>query len=146
VQKLFGKYPVVSRGVAEGSGGKLIAVLEYFKKQGPTELKIIRQCLKDGRPYPQAIKDAPILDPANVFYYNAYQTLGTCRHFESGRVPWTAVKAYAEHYDLSEDQFEMLFGICQEIDEYLLTAAKNGNPTTSSVPTREDKHGIGSRR
>jgi len=86
--------------------------------------------LRDGRAYPKVIADAPALLPEEVFYYNAYQDLGTCRLYEGGYIPWTAVKEFALFYDLEEERFETLLRVCNLVDDGL----KSGKGSKSSQP------------
>lgn len=123
---------MVSAGARRQRSKKLTEVLAYEQKQGPHEANIIRQSLRDGRALPKAIQNAPTLEEYNRFYFNAYQELCTCRGYEGGFIPWTAVKTYAEHYSLYDDDFWLLFNIITQTDLAIKAAAKP-NPTGGGI-------------
>src|SRR5690606_17697910 len=87
---------------------------------GPTEQAILRQCIREGRPYPKAIANAPDVEPESELYYFAFIDLGSCRNYEGGEIPWTAIKAYADEYALDEDQRVLMFNVIRSIDIWFL--------------------------
>ena len=59
---------------------------------------MIKDAIRGGTPYPDKVKNAPELEPDEVFYFNAYQELSTTRRFEGGYIPWDAIHEYAQVY------------------------------------------------
>jgi hypothetical protein len=53
-------------------------------------------------------------------YYFAFLDLGSCRYYEGGEIPWTALKAYADEYDLDEDQRVILYNVIRSVDIWFL--------------------------
>ena len=79
---------------------------------------------------PDFIKDAPELWFWLVPYYEAFAQLSTCRPVDAfsgsiGRVPWTAIDAYATRYPLFNDDFEIFEFYTNALDEHLLELIKN---------------------
>lgn len=68
-------------------------------------------------PYPKAIREAPELLPHEIYYFNAYQELSTCRLYDGGFIPWTAVHSYVSAWGGDTDDVEMMSRICHELDE-----------------------------
>lgn len=79
----------------------------------------MRQCIQSGLPYPQKIRDAPELKPYEVYFFNAYQDLSTCRYHEGGFIPWIAAKEYALGFGGTMDDAEFLSRVCHELDELI---------------------------
>lgn len=46
--------------------------------------------------------------------------LGSCRNYEGGEIPWTAIKEYADEYELDEDQRVILFNVMRTVDIWFL--------------------------
>ena len=46
--------------------------------------------------------------------------LSSCRYYEGGEIPWTALKAYADEYELDEVQRSMLYQIIRTVDMWFL--------------------------
>jgi hypothetical protein len=88
--------------------------------QGPTEKTILTRCIRENLPYPQAIANAPELEFGNAFYYVAFNDLASCRLFENGMIPWTAIQSYANENDIHGDQREMLFEVMREMDSWYM--------------------------
>ncbi len=78
----------------------------YTLEQVPVEQRIIRQCMHDGLPLPEKIKNAPQLGFGLNIFYDAYFNLETCRlnGMSMGRIPWTAVQNYCESKGFTEEQ------------------------------------------
>jgi len=88
----------------------------YRLLQGPTEQKIIEQCIRQRRPLPDAIANSPELFFGLELYFIAYCELGTCRGPDS-RISWLSISQYADALKLSEDQREDLFFYVSKMDE-----------------------------
>lgn len=90
----------------------------YNLTQGKTEQSIIRQCIKDGRPYPAAIRDAPDLRSIMGLevFMQAFYDLSTCRGGMGGPIPWTDIQAYCNEMGYEGDFREKLFHHVRELD------------------------------
>jgi hypothetical protein len=55
-----------------------------------------------------------------MIYMFAYLDLGSCRNYEGGEIPWTAMKAYADEYEFDEDQRVILYNVIREVDIWFL--------------------------
>lgn len=96
----------------------------YERTQGPVEEAIIRQCIRNNLPYPDKIANAPALREFDIFYFNAYQELCTCRPYEGGFIPWTALRDYGVYCGHDEEQFEDLKNIVYTLDNEMRAEAK----------------------
>lgn len=105
---------------------------------------ILRQCIRENRPYPKAIADAPDLEPESELYWFAWIDTGSCRYYEGGEIPWTALRAYADEYEMDEDQRVILYQVIRAVDMWFLTevgkkADKNGGNTEGRHGSRKPK-------
>lgn len=64
--------------------------------------------------------NAPDLAVGNEFYFVAFNDLASCRLYENGMVPWTAIKDYASEYDITGEQKELLFEVTRELDAWYM--------------------------
>lgn len=89
---------------------------------GKAEQRILKECYATRQPIPDRIKDAPTLFVGLEFYYTAFTELSTCREMgmAMGPIPWTEVQAYADTYELSEDESEDLHVLIAMMDEVFL--------------------------
>lgn len=46
--------------------------------------------------------------------------LGSCRQYEGGEIPWTAIREYCDEYDLDEDQRVILNDVIRSVDIWFL--------------------------
>ncbi|MGD9210529.1 MAG: hypothetical protein PVI90_07125 [Desulfobacteraceae bacterium] len=101
----------------------------YTLEQGPTERFLIENCIRDGRPLPKAIQDAPELDLGLDIYYIAFLHLNTCRSigWEIGPIPWHIINEYAKSEDIVDDQRDDLFYFIQKMDAAYLEYHKKKN-------------------
>lgn len=76
--------------------------------------------MREGKPFPQAIANAPNLWPECELYYLAFADLGSCRYFEGGQIPWVAVREYCDEHGLDEDQRQTLFEVISVVDIWFL--------------------------
>jgi hypothetical protein len=64
---------------------------------------------------------APELDVGNAFYYVAFNDLASCRLFENGMIPWTAIKEYADECQIADiDERGMLFEVMRSVDVWYM--------------------------
>lgn len=91
-------------------------------KQGPTEQLILKQCLRERLPIPEAIQNAPDLQLGLELYYNAFWDLDTCRMrgFDQGSITWFDIRRYSKALKLDEIQTEKMHLVIPMMDrEYL---------------------------
>src|ERR1700738_1797275 len=115
VRQVARVFPVHSRGVRQGlqlphgvrrgRRKKLIECLLYALVQGPNELKILAQVDKNRHAMivPNAIANAPDLEPELTLFYRAFWDLTTCRPKIGAPIPWTAINAWAVAAELDEE-------------------------------------------
>jgi len=87
--------------------------------QARTEATIIRNCIREGRPLPKVIEDAPDIDDAHLFYYLAFDDLTTCRLYENGPIPYMYINDYCAQYGLDEDQTSDIRYVITNVDGWL---------------------------
>lgn len=77
---------------------------------GSTERNIAKQALRSGQPIPDRILNAPVLEPSLMFYIQAFFDLDSERQqgLGLGRIPWLAMRQYAVHFELDDDQFDAM--------------------------------------
>lgn len=80
-------------------------------EQGPVEKRIITQCMRDGLPLPDRIKDAPELQLGLELFFGAFLELSSCRFIglEEGPIPWLAIHQYCQAYRIRGEQREDMF-------------------------------------
>lgn len=92
----------------------------------------MRHALALGRPIPEAIANAPELDPSLRVFWNAFFALQSCRAIgmTPGPIPWTAIEAYCDRYELHgearEDMHQLLRAMDSEYLGYLAKRSKGG--------------------
>ncbi len=94
----------------------------YLLEQGSVEKTIIRQCLKDKRPLPEKIRNAPTLQWGLELFYNAFFDLHTCRPVgmvEMG-IRWLDIKQYCLFEGFDEEQTEDAFYFIRMMDNAYL--------------------------
>lgn len=82
--------------------------------------------MRYGRKLPDSIANAPSLNSLTLFYFNAFHELATCRQFEGGDIPWTAVKDYGIFWGLDNDSVADLFTVIRLVESELRTKGKSG--------------------
>lgn len=75
--------------------------------------------MRSGRPYPNAIANAPELLNENVFFYIAFDHLSSCRNYEYGPIPYTAIEDYCNRYCTDAEQAERLLEVVNQVDVWL---------------------------
>lgn len=90
----------------------------YALELGSTEQSIAKQSIRSGQPVPDRILNAPILRFGLEFYLQAFFDLDSERSqgMGLGRIPWLAIKAYAAHYDLDDEQSDALIYFIRAMD------------------------------
>lgn len=79
---------------------------------------MLQDSVRMKRPVPTEIQNAPKLKPELAFFIEAFFDLVGDRNngFSQGVVPWTAMKAYADHYELDWETSEKLFFFIKRLD------------------------------
>ena len=97
-------------------------------EQGPIEQRIIKQCLRSRRPFPEKIANAPSLMMGWELYWNAFWDLSTCRQsgFGAGPIPWLAIRDYAVTFGFDEDQEDDLYHFMRVLDNTFLEHHSDG--------------------
>lgn len=90
--------------------------------EGPAEERIIRQCLRQNKPLPEKVANAPALMLGMELYYDAFWDLTTCRQvgFGAGAIPWASVRDYGLTFEFDEEQMEDLFYFIRVMDNAYL--------------------------
>ena len=94
---------------------------------GKNEEWLIKLAIEEGRPIPQSIMDAPVLDEVSVWYYRRFGALSRSRGFTSNGVSlpitFESIDRYADR--LEYEDFDEFLTIMAGIDEeYLKSEAK----------------------
>lgn len=90
----------------------------YALEQGPNEQKIIDLCIRQKRPLPESIANAPDLEFGLDIYYNAFTDLHTCRSgMGDGPIPWITIEYYADRMGMDQEQRELLHYVIAEMDD-----------------------------
>jgi len=74
--------------------------------------------MRERLPLPAKIREAPSLFQGLELYYDAFLELSSCRFtgFALGPIPWTAMRDYAEAFELDEEQKDDLFYFVRAMD------------------------------
>lgn len=88
--------------------------------------------MRERRPLPDAIQNAPELQLGLELFYIAFMDLSTCRSVGSilpGPIPWSAIQSYCEAFDIAGEQREDLFYHVEHLDKsYLAWLEKKHKP------------------
>lgn len=88
-------------------------------EQGKHEEAVIKQCMRENKPLPKKIRNAPELWLGLHLYWAAFWDLDTCRPTGDGVVnpiPWYAIDHWAVENNLTVNQKESLHFIIREVD------------------------------
>ena len=113
-------------------------------EQGPSEQTVITACIRERRPLPAAIANAPALQLGLEFFYNAFFALTTDRAIGMGEgpIPWSSVDRYCNRHDIWGEQREDMHHHLREMDRvYLEHRTKQ-----SKVESPPSKAGVASKR
>ncbi len=77
-------------------------------EQGPHEELILKQAARSGAKLPDAIQNAPELQPGLGIFMEGYLELSSSRQvgMGPGQIPWKAVMEYCMFYELDEELTE----------------------------------------
>jgi len=105
--------------------------------QGETEQDIINMAVRQGKPLPDVIANAPELHDGQRFWYNAFLDLSTDRPvgFGEGPIPWSSIECYADAFRLRDLDREDLHFHVRSLDKAYLKfkADKASSKTTDQV-------------
>jgi len=92
--------------------------LLYTLEQGPIECKIIKQCLRERLPFPQAIQKAPDLWLGLELFFGAFLDLDGDRPsgWTMRPIPWTTIMDYAVAYNITGEQRDDLLCFVRGMD------------------------------
>lgn len=95
----------------------------YELEQGPVEKKIIQQCIREGLPFPNKIKNAPVLIFGLGLYLQAFNDLSASRiqGMAPGPIPWNIIEEYCDRCNLDEEQRYDMHAYIKAMDEVYLT-------------------------
>lgn len=90
----------------------------YTLDLAPTERTIAKQAYRAGQPIPDRIKNAPRLQLGLTLYFDAFFDLDAERKHDNGfaYIPRSAMWAYAQQYNLTDEQTEDLLYLVREMD------------------------------
>lgn len=79
---------------------------------------IIRQCVQQRQPLPDAIANAPQLHLGLELFFQAFMELNTCRGgMGDGPIPWIAILQYCNLLELDEDTTDDMFLYLRAMDD-----------------------------
>jgi hypothetical protein len=101
--------------------------LTYALEIGQAERKIVQECYLRRCPLPDRIANAPSLFLGLEVWYAAFLDLNGCREtgWGAGPIPWTAMRDYADAYELDLDDLEFFL---HEMDRVYLAKAAPKKP------------------
>jgi hypothetical protein len=93
-------------------------LLEYtLKQRGQVSISVLQQIVRSGREIPPELQGAPDLPIGLHLYWGAFWDLASCRLFDGGMIPWTAVQLWADTYELEHDAAETLHYHIRRLDD-----------------------------
>lgn len=111
-------------------------------EQGPTEKAIIDACIRERRPLPAAILNAPALELGLELYYAGFMDLTTDRSigYGEGPIPWSSVERYCDRHDIDDEQREDFHYHVRRLDNaYLEHRAKQSKVESKATAKSASK-------
>jgi hypothetical protein len=90
-------------------------------EQAPHEVNLIQQSIRQRRPVPDVIANAPELLPGLQLYWTAWMNLMTCRRAPSALISWADIQHWADIHDLDSLQTADLHFHIRSMDLAFLT-------------------------
>lgn len=118
-------------------------------KQGKADRKIIDQCIREGKPLPDRIANAPELWWGNELYYLAWVELDSTRTvaMAEGQIPTSAIQDFCVWYDIDGEQREdLLFHVRALDNAYLEWRASKRDASKAPQATPAAKPPVRPRR
>lgn len=107
------------------------------------EKTILEQCIRQGRPIPDKIQNAPELELGLSLYYTGFYDLDSSRQIggmSPGSIPWTAIQMYCVANGIEGEQREDFFYHVMHLDKvcmkYSASKADKSKATPPKVPKR----------
>lgn len=104
------------------------------------EQAIIQDCMRNRRPLPQKIAEAPELYDGLLLFFQGFHELSSCRQLgESiGPIPWLAINQYCAYHGIVDEQREDFEWFISRLDaEYLTYARNKSKPKNPSPATKK---------
>ncbi len=97
---------------------KLAKAIAWEFKRGADARKLEISLRTHGRPIPDWIAEAPVVNEHDLFYWQAFQDLCTERQvgYSVGPIPWSAARYYAKEYGLDRDEADDFWTIIRAMD------------------------------
>lgn len=92
---------------------------------------IIQDCIRNHRPLPQKIAEAPDLFEGLLLFFQGFSELSTCRQVgeSAGPIPWLAINEYCAYHHLVDEQREDFEWFVTRLDaEYLKYIREKSKP------------------
>lgn len=91
-------------------------------ERGPSEARIVEECVRDGIPIPERIANAPELTVGLEVFYVAFWDLCSDRPsgLDLGQIPWSSIKLYCDEIDADEELREDMYHIIRGMDAAFL--------------------------
>lgn len=90
-------------------------------KFGDKADKIIKAALEEGDEIPESIRNKPVLNPENEFYWRCFWDLSSDRKFgDFGifNITWQSIYNYCQSFGLSADMSRDVFCVVRQVDNY----------------------------
>lgn len=102
---------------------------------GPIEQQLVKQAVREGKPIPERIQNAPELQTGLGLYLEAFLDLDSERSnaFGPGRIPLSKIFEYAACYQFDTEQTEDLVYLIREIDKAHVAKLISKNKTASNI-------------
>jgi hypothetical protein len=87
-------------------------------------------CRRERRPIPPQIANAPRLRPGLELFYHAFEDLNSERQIgfgSIGRIPWSAIEAWADRHELPDDLREELHFVLRKMDKVFVDHCNEQN-------------------
>lgn len=94
--------------------------------------------MREGRPLPEKIQNAPILLDGLELFFVAWLELSSDRAYGMGEgpIPWTSIRNYANEYDIVGELREDLYYFVRSLDvAYLTHQGKKREREMKTKPT-----------
>lgn len=102
---------------------------------GPIEQQLVKQAVREGKPIPERIQNAPELRPGLALYLEAFLELDSERSnaFGPERIPLIRIFDYAACYDFDAEQTEDLVYLVREMDKAHVAKLISKNKSINNI-------------
>lgn len=91
-------------------------------------------------PLPDKIANAPVIDPSNQLYFDAFEDLSTCRLYAGGPIPALALFQYGEYNGLDKEQLDRVIEVVKRVDAWYLDFMEKRDKAKQKANTPKTKH------